>query len=62
MEVTEKVVKGDVRAVSRLIRDIEDCIPEARSTIKHIFEHTGKAHVVGFTGSPGAGKARLLTL
>lgn len=60
MEVTKKVVKGDIRAVSRLIRDIEDHIPEARSTIKHIFEHTGKAHVVGFTGSPGAGKSTLI--
>lgn len=60
MEVTRKVVEGDVRAVSRLIRDLEDHIPGVRSTIKHIFEHTGKAHVVGFTGSPGAGKSTLV--
>ena len=60
METTKKVMGGDVRAVSRLIRNLEDHIPEARSTIKNIFPYTGKAHVVGFTGSPGAGKSTLI--
>jgi LAO/AO transport system kinase len=60
MEITKKVRDGDVRAVSRLIRNIEDRIPGAKDTIKHIFPHTGKAHVIGFTGSPGAGKSTLI--
>lgn len=60
MKVTEKVMEGNVRAVSRLIRNLEDDIPGARSTIKHIFPHTGKAHVIGVTGSPGAGKSTLI--
>ena len=53
-------MEGNVRAASRLIRNLEDDIPEARSTIKHIFPHTGKAHVIGVTGSPGAGKSTLI--
>lgn len=60
MEITKKVRDGDVRTVSRLIRNIEDRIPGARDTIKHIFPYTGKAHVIGFTGSPGAGKSTLI--
>jgi LAO/AO transport system kinase len=60
MEITKKVREGDVRAVSRLIRNLEDRIPGAKDTIKHIFPYTGKAHVIGFTGSPGAGKSTLI--
>jgi LAO/AO transport system kinase len=60
MEIGKKIKAGDVRAASRLIRNIEDNIPEAKSTIKHIFPLTGNAHVVGITGSPGAGKSTLV--
>ncbi len=60
MEIVKKVRDGDVRTVSRLIRRLEDQIPEARDTIKKIFPHTGKAHVIGFTGSPGAGKSTII--
>jgi LAO/AO transport system kinase len=60
MEKGKKIKEGDVRAASRLIRNIEDGLPEARTTIKHIFPFTGKAHVIGITGSPGAGKSTLV--
>jgi LAO/AO transport system kinase len=60
MEITKKVLEGNVRVVSRLIRNLEDGLPEARDTLKRIFHHTGKAHVIGFTGSPGAGKSTLI--
>lgn len=59
MKLTERVLAGDVRAVSRLIRNIEDRLPEAREAIKELFSHTGRAHVVGLTGAPGAGKSTL---
>jgi LAO/AO transport system kinase len=60
MDIDKKIKSGDIRAASRLIRDIEDNIPEAKSTIKHIFPYTGKAQVVGITGSPGAGKSTII--
>ena len=60
MEKGNRIKAGDVRTASRLIRDIEDSIPEAKTTIKHIFPFTGKAQVVGITGSPGAGKSTLV--
>lgn len=60
MERAKKIREGDVRTASRLIRNIEDNIPETRQIIKDIFLHTGNAHVVGITGSPGAGKSTLV--
>ncbi|MGV8079585.1 MAG: methylmalonyl Co-A mutase-associated GTPase MeaB [Syntrophales bacterium] len=60
MEKVNKIKAGDVRTASRLIRNLEDGVDEARTTIKHIFPLTGKAHVIGITGSPGAGKSTLV--
>lgn len=60
MEKVKKIREGDVRTATRVIRNLEDNIPEAKTTIKHIFPYTGKAHVIGVTGSPGAGKSTLI--
>jgi len=60
MEQRRKIRAGDVRTASRLIRNLEDELPEAKSAIRRIFPHTGRAHVVGITGSPGAGKSTLV--
>lgn len=58
--VVKKVVAGDVRTVARLIRDIDDRIPEVRETLKDLYSHTGKAYVIGITGAPGVGKSTLV--
>ncbi len=58
--VTEKVVAGDVRAVARLIRDIDDGTPGVRGVLKELYSHTGRAYVVGITGAPGVGKSTLV--
>ena len=60
MERLKKIREGDVRTASRLIRNIEDDISETRQIIKDIFLHTGNAHIVGITGSPGVGKSTLV--
>jgi LAO/AO transport system kinase len=60
MSIAEQIVAGDVRATARLLRDIDDQIPSAREFLKELYPHTGKAHVVGFTGSPGVGKSTLV--
>jgi LAO/AO transport system kinase len=59
-EQLRKIRAGDVRTASRLIRNLEDGLPEAKSSIRRIFPHTGRAHVLGITGSPGAGKSTLV--
>jgi LAO/AO transport system kinase len=58
--VTKKVRAGDVRTVARLIRDIDDGMPEVRGVLKELYPYTGKAYVVGITGAPGVGKSTLV--
>ncbi len=56
----EKVIAGDVRTVARLIRDIDDKVPEVRQVLKELYAHTGRAYVIGITGAPGVGKSTLV--
>ncbi|HIJ36299.1 MAG TPA: methylmalonyl Co-A mutase-associated GTPase MeaB [Deltaproteobacteria bacterium] len=58
--IVEKVVSGDVRTVARLIRDIDDGMPEVRNVLKELYPHTGNAYVIGITGAPGVGKSTLV--
>ncbi|HDZ90489.1 MAG: methylmalonyl Co-A mutase-associated GTPase MeaB [Deltaproteobacteria bacterium] len=58
--IVEKVVAGDVRTVARLIRDIDDGMPEVREVLKGLYPHTGRAYVIGITGAPGVGKSTLV--
>jgi len=59
MDNVKKIREGDVRTASRLIRGLEDQAPGAKSELKHIYPFTGKAHIIGLTGAPGAGKSTL---
>jgi LAO/AO transport system kinase len=40
---------------------IEAAAPQARHYLAELHQHTGHAHIVGVTGSPGAGKSTLVT-
>jgi LAO/AO transport system kinase len=60
MDRTQKIITGDLRAVARLIRDVDDGLSEAREALKELYPHTGKAYVIGITGSPGVGKSTLV--
>jgi LAO/AO transport system kinase len=60
MTVKEKILSGDKRSIARAISAVEDARPEALELLKEIFPHTGKALVIGITGSPGAGKSTLV--
>ncbi|HNY49497.1 MAG TPA: methylmalonyl Co-A mutase-associated GTPase MeaB [Smithella sp.] len=55
----KKICAGDIRTASRLIRDIEDKLPDAKAKIKKLYTHTGKSFIIGITGAPGAGKSTL---
>jgi len=54
------LLDGDHRALARTISRIEDRAPGHRGLVSHLHPHTGDAHVVGVTGSPGAGKSTLV--
>ena len=48
---------GDARALARLVSLVENRSPELRAVMKTIAPLTGKARVLGLTGSPGVGKS-----
>ena len=56
----EKIFNGEPRAVARAITKIENGARDAAAIMKAIFPKTGKALIVGITGSPGAGKSSLV--
>lgn len=60
MELAEKVLEGNVRAAAKLMRGVEDELPGAAEELDSIYPHTGRAYVVGLTGSPGVGKSTLV--
>lgn len=51
---------GRTTALARAISIIEDNSRKARELVSGLFGATGKAHVIGVTGSPGAGKSTLV--
>jgi LAO/AO transport system ATPase len=48
---------GEARAVARLISLVEDASPALREVAAALAPHTGRAQVLGLTGSPGVGKS-----
>ena len=58
-EVVDRILVGEVRAAARLMRELDDGRPEAREILKEIYRHSGRAHIIGITGSPGVGKSTL---
>lgn len=55
--LVEQARAGRARAVARLISLVEDAHPALREVMAALAPHTGRAHVVGLTGSPGVGKS-----
>ncbi|HEU0133073.1 MAG TPA: methylmalonyl Co-A mutase-associated GTPase MeaB [Mycobacteriales bacterium] len=49
--------EGSPRAVARLISLVEDAAPELREVMAALAPRTGRARIVGLTGSPGVGKS-----
>jgi LAO/AO transport system kinase len=60
MDLVERLLAGDRRAVARLISLVENGAPESREALAALYAHTGRAHIVGITGSPGSGKSTLV--
>jgi LAO/AO transport system kinase len=56
----EQLRSGDVRALARAISAVENRTPGWSDLLKALFPHGGKAHVLGLTGPPGAGKSTLV--
>lgn len=58
-EFCEKVFSGDIRASARLMRLVDDRAEGYEEYMKEVWKRTGKAHIIGITGAPGAGKSTM---
>ena len=59
-ELVDRVRGGELRALARAISIVEDRTPHALNLLKALFPYSGKAGLIGLTGSPGAGKSTLV--
>jgi LAO/AO transport system kinase len=62
LELVPRVLAGDPGAIARLMSRAESAHAECRDALARIYEHGGKAHVVGITGVPGSGKSTLVSV
>ena len=60
-ELVARAREGDARSVARLISLVEDASPLLREVAAALAPHTGRAQVLGLTGSPGVGKSTTTT-
>ncbi|SFR02039.1 methylmalonyl Co-A mutase-associated GTPase MeaB [Desulfoscipio geothermicus] len=54
-----KLIQGDKRTAAKIITLIENDEPGKHELLSQIYPYTGRAHVIGVTGAPGAGKSSL---
>jgi LAO/AO transport system kinase len=60
MTLSDDVLSGRYRALAQAVSLVERDDPEASRLLADIYEETGKARIIGITGSPGAGKSTLV--
>ena len=58
--LVERIVRGDRRAVARALSIIENDGDDKPDLMESLYPFAGRAQVIGFTGSPGAGKSTLV--
>ena len=58
-ELLKRLYSGERTAIARVISLVENEHPDATDILKNIYSHTGKAHRIGITGPPGAGKSTI---
>jgi LAO/AO transport system kinase len=56
-DLVARAQQGQAAAVARLISLVEDDSPALPELSAALAPHTGRAHIVGLTGSPGVGKS-----
>jgi LAO/AO transport system kinase len=59
--LAEAVLRGSYRALAQAVSLVEREDPAAERLLADIYSSTGRARVIGITGSPGAGKSTLVS-
>jgi len=60
VDLADEALNRNQLAGAKLIRLLEDGDPRGTRGLKKLYPHSGRAHVVGITGPPGAGKSTLV--
>ena len=60
LNLTESIRAGDQRALAKAISLVEREDSEAEAILAQLYASTGRARIIGITGSPGAGKSTLV--
>jgi LAO/AO transport system kinase len=59
-DLADRVKRGELRALSRLLSMLERGDPAAAAAMQELDPRTGRAYAVGITGPPGVGKSTLV--
>ena len=60
VELVQRLLDGDRKALTRILTYVENGYPEAREAMRDLFPHSGKTHIVGITGPTGSGKSTMV--
>ena len=60
ISLVDRMLAGDRLALARLITRVENRMPGVAEIMRTVQPHLGRAHVLGVTGPPGAGKSTLV--
>jgi len=60
VRLVEQMLKGDTVSLSRVISLVENESDQVPEIMKLVAPHVGRAHCIGITGPPGAGKSTLV--
>jgi LAO/AO transport system kinase len=59
-ELIRKARQGHRRSIARLISQVENSDTAAQTAVTALHADSGRAHIIGVTGSPGSGKSSLV--
>ena len=59
-DLSAQVLAGNRRALARVLTLVENGSTAAEDVLLSLFPHSGRAHIIGITGAPGAGKSTLV--
>lgn len=62
LQLLEKFKAGSIRALGKAITIVENNFEDADFLLENTASMAGKSQVIGFTGSPGAGKSSLIDI
>ena len=60
LELVPEILSGSRAAIARMISRAEGGYAEAGEALAALYRKAGKAHIIGITGVPGAGKSTLV--